>query len=216
MAWIMAGVIGGSALLGAGASIYGANQQSSAAQNALGFQQGVYNQNQQNAKPYISAGNDALGRLNESYSNPGSFLNTPDYAFGRDQGFNALQNSAAARGGADGGNFARSATMFGQNYATNYLSQYRAGLSGIAGMGANAASGNANANNSSANMIGNSMNYLGGANASGAVGAANALTGGAQNYAFLNALGKSSYSGNGDTTGGMQPLWDAQAASTRV
>lgn len=191
--------IGGAAVLGAGTSLYAGSQQSSAAQNALAFQQQAYQQNQQNAKPFISAGTDAVGRLNASYADPGSFLNTPDYAFGRDQGFNALQNSAAARGGADGGNFARSATMFGNNYATNYLTQYRAGLSGIAGMGANAASGNANANNTSAGQIGNSYNFLGGANASGAVGATNALTSGANNYAFYNALGKSSYSGNGSS-----------------
>lgn len=200
MAWIMAGVIGGSALIGAGTAIYASGKQSDAAKDALNFQKGVFDKNQANIAPYLGAGNDALGRLNESYANPSSFLNTPDYAFARSQGMDALQNSAASRGGMMGGNFLRRADQFGTDYATNYLTQYRGGLAGIAGMGANAASGNANANNTSANMIGGSYNYLGGANASGAVGAANALSGGASNLMLYNALGKSSYSGNGGPT----------------
>lgn len=196
MSWLAA-AIGGSALVGAGTSIYASGQQSEAAQQALAFQQQAYANNQKNIKPYLGAGNDALGRLSESYANPGSFMNTPDYQFGRSEGMNALQNSAASRGGMLGGNFLRRADQFGNDYANNYLTQYRAGNMGIANMGANAAAGNANANNASAGMIGNTYNYLGGANASGAVGASNALTGGVQNYMLMNALSKSSYGGGG-------------------
>lgn len=196
MSWVAA-AIGGSALLGAGMSYSAASQQADAANNALDFQKQAYAQNRKDSEPFIGAGKDALGRLNESYLNPSSFLNTPDYQFGKREGMGALENSAAARGGMLGGNFLRRADQFGTDYATNYLTQYRAGNAGIANMGANAASGASNAANTSAGQIGNTMNYLGGANASGGVGAANALTGGVQNYMLMNALNKSSYGGSG-------------------
>lgn len=196
----VAAAIGGGALIGAGASIYASNKQSDAANNALQFQQNVLGQNQANAKPFIGAGTGALDRLNTSYNDPTSVTNTPDYKFGVTQGMDALQNSAAARGGALSGNFLRSADQFGQDYATNYLGNYRSGNLAIANMGSGAAGNNANASNTSAGQIGNSYNYLGGAQASGAVGAANAFTGGAQNYLLYNALSKSSY---GQPSGGM-------------
>jgi hypothetical protein len=77
--------------------------------------------------------------IDQSYNDPASFTNTPDYQFGVKEGMNALQNSAAARGGAMGGNFLRGAVQFGNDYGTNYLQRYRAGLQGTANMGANAA-----------------------------------------------------------------------------
>src|SRR5688572_21131044 len=98
MSWVAA-AIGGSALIGAGASIYASGQQAEGAEQALAFQQQVYAQNQKNIKPYLTAGKTALGRMEASYADPGSFLNTPDYQFGVKEGMNALQNSAAARGG---------------------------------------------------------------------------------------------------------------------
>ena len=187
----------GGAVLGAGASIYAGNKQSDAAQNALAFSQQVYGRNQENIKPYLDAGTSSLTRIAESYQNPGSFMNTPDYKFGRAEGMDALQNSAASRGGMLSGNFLRRADQFGTDYAYNYLDRYRAGNMNIANMGANAAAGgNANAT-AMGGQIGQQYNYLGGANASGAVGAANAFTGGAQNYLLMNALNRSSYSGGG-------------------
>lgn len=192
MSWVAA-AIGGSALIGAGTAIYASGQQAEGAENALAYQQAADARNQRNIQPYLDFGQGGVDRLNASYADPRSFLDTPDYAFGKSEGLNALQNSAASRGGMLGGNFLRRADQFGTDYATNYLTQYRAGNMGIANIGASAAAGNANASNASAGMIGNTYNYLGGANASGAVGASNAITGGVQNYMLMNALNKSSY-----------------------
>lgn len=223
MAWITAAAIGGSALVGAGVGLYSANkaadQQTQANQQALAVQQQTLAQNQQffnqgqaNIKPYLGAGQEALGRLGESYANPGSITSNPDYQFGVREGTNALQNSAAARGGLMGGNFARGITQFGQDYGTNYLSRYRSGLLDIGRMGAGAATGSgslfgqqASNNTQGAGMIGSSYQGIGQAQASGTVGGFNALSGslssGANNYMLYNALNRSSYN-NGFTGGG--------------
>lgn len=194
MSWVAA-AIGGSALIGAGTSLYASSRQSDSANQGIDFQKAVFAQNQQNIKPYLEAGNTALGRLDQSYADPGSFSSSPDYQFGVREGTGALENSAAARGGMLGGNFLRRATQFGQDYGYNYLTNYRQGLQTTANMGASVASaGNANATQA-ANNIQGGYNYLGGAQASGAVGATNALTGGVQNYLLYNALNRSSYGG---------------------
>lgn len=203
MSW-MAVAIGGSALVGAGAGIFSANKasqaQSQAAGNALAYQQQTDARNQASLSPFIGAGGQATNLLNKSYADPWSFKDTPDYQFGMNEGANALQNSAAAKGGLLGGNFARGITAFGQDYATNYLGRYRQGLQSTASMGAGAAAAGAGAGNQAANMIGQSFGGVGAANASGWVGGSNALTGsigsGVQNYLFMNAMNKSSFGGN--------------------
>jgi hypothetical protein len=203
MAWI-AVAIGGSALIGAGAGLYGTNQaagaQRDAANNALTFEQQTAARNQENIQPYLNFGKDALGKLGETYSNPGSVTSNPDYRFGVTQGMDTLQNSAAARGGLLGGNFLRSADQFGQDYGTNYLTNYRNGLRSNVQIGAGAATGGGALANQSAGQIGQSYGNIGAADASGIVGGTNALTGslsnGVNNYLLYNALSKSSY-GNG-------------------
>lgn len=207
MSWVAA-AIGGSALLGAGTALYAGGKQSGGAQDALSFQMAVQEQNQRNyleaqrkVQPFIDSGTSAVGRINASYEDPNTFLNTPDYQFGVKEGMNALQNSSAARGGMLGGNFLRGAVQFGQDYGTNYLQRYRAGLMTTANMGASAAAGAAGAtgafnnnNTAGAGQVGGAMNYLGGAQASGAVGASNAVGGGIQNYLLMNALNSRSSS----------------------
>lgn len=220
MSWVAA-AIGGSALLGAGTSLYAGSQQSGAAKDALGFQMSAQEQNQRNylaaqakVQPFIDSGTTATGLIDKSYQDPASFTNTPDYQFGVSQGMDALQNSAAARGGMLGGNFLRGAVQFGQDYGTNYLQRYRAGLQGTANMGASAAAGAAGAagafnsnNTTAAGQVGGAMNYLGGAEASGAVGASNAASGGIQNYLLMNALNSKS------SSYGSAPTWGSGAAS---
>lgn len=204
MSWV-AVAIGGSALIGAGTGLYTANKaadaQKNAGQQTLQFQQQVYADQQRNLAPFIGAGTTALGKIGDSYANPGSFLQTPDYQFAFNQGRSALENSAAAKGGLMSGNFARGATEYGQNFATTYLDRYRSGLLGLAGLGANAASGAANNATNMSGQIGNTLGGIGQSEASRWVGGGNAVTGslgsGVQNYLFNNALNKSSFGGGG-------------------
>ena len=213
--WV-AVAIGGSALVGAGVGIYSANKaadaQAKAGQQALAYQQQTDARNQANIQPFLTAGTEATAKLGASYADPGSFSNTPDYQFGFGQGASALQNSAAARGGLLGGNFARGITQFGQDYANNYLTKYRSGLTDIARLGAGAATGGGALANQSAGQVGSTLQGIGQSEASGYVGGANALTGslgsGAQNYMLYNALNKSSYGGSGGSPSPYSPSWN--------
>lgn len=239
MSWV--GIaIGGSALIGAGASIYGANKASQAQQEAgqqsLAFQQQVYADQQRNQaaqrqvydqqrgalQPYIDAGAGASGKLSTLYGLGGngqggdwaSFLrSSPEYQFALGEGTNALQNSAAAKGGLLSGNFARGITEFGQGLASKQIGNYISNLQNIGQTGAGAAGaltgqsanliGQGNQGQiAQAGQIGGTMQGIGQAQASGYVGGANALTGsigsGVQNYLLMNALAnKSSYGGSG-------------------
>lgn len=242
MSWV-AVAIGGSALIGAGASYYGsqkaAGAQEAAGQQSLAFQQQVFADQQRNQaeqrrvydeqrgflRPYIDAGTGAVGKLGQLYGLGGqgsgdwqSFLqSSPEYKFALNEGTNALQNSAAAKGGLMSGNFARGITEFGQGLASNQINNYIKNLTGIGQMGAGSAGAltgqSANllgqGNQIQAGMsgqIGGTMQGIGQAQASGYVGGANALTGslgsGMQNYLLYNALNRSSYGGPSGYYGG--------------
>lgn len=242
MSWVAA-AIGGSAVVSGGLGYLGANSaaktQADSADKALAFQKQAYNEqrdwqkqvygDQQAAlSPYKQAGGAALGQISDLYGLGGGqafgpeamarFKNSPDYAFAFNQGQDALQNSAAARGGLLSGNFARAAEQYGQGYATNYLKNYTDRLMGIAQGGQNAALGGGQLAGQGAGQlgqftgqmsgqIGSSYGNMGAANASGIVGGTNAATGaigsGVQNYLLVNALNnRSSYSPNQGYYGG--------------
>lgn len=188
MSWV-AVAIGGSALVGAGASAYASGKQSKAAQQALAYQQQADQRQQKNFAPYLGLGEQAAGKLGElSSGNMGSFFTSPDYNFRVNEGINALQNSAAAKGGLLSGNAMRGITAFGQNLGASEFQNYWNRNFETAKLGQNSAAGTGALGVQSAGQVGNAYNGLGAAQASGAVGAANALTGGAQNYLFYNAL----------------------------
>ena len=60
MAWVAAGT----AILGAGASIYGSKKQAQGAKNAAGINLGMFDTLNQQQQPYIQSGYGAMGRLN--------------------------------------------------------------------------------------------------------------------------------------------------------
>jgi len=144
-----AAIIGATGLVGAGASIYGANVQANAAksaaqlqyeeaQNALQFQEQQYNQNVQRAQPWVTAGTGAINTLSGLTSTPGQGLLTPwtdtfqapqlnettdpGYLARLQLGQQTLENSAAARGGVLAGGTARDLTNYAQDYASNEYS----------------------------------------------------------------------------------------------
>jgi hypothetical protein len=145
--------IGGGALIGGLSSIFAGQTQASAANNAAGLQyslgeqslaqnQQQYNQNQQNLAPWLQQGKASLSQLGGLTSTPGQGLlagfnqqfsaptaaqaaATPGYQFALGQGENAIQNSAAARGGLVSGNAATSLNNYAQGAAdTNYQQVY--------------------------------------------------------------------------------------------
>lgn len=119
------------------------------AQAALGFQQQEWQTQQQNLAPWLQTGQQSLGKLSEllglggdknaaDYGQlakgwQGQFQaptaeqarQTPGYQFTLGQGEQAIQNSAAARGGLLSGNTAQSLEQFGQGLAdTTYQQTY--------------------------------------------------------------------------------------------
>lgn len=209
----------GAGLAGAGASIYGANQasnaQQNAAQQAAQLQREQMAQNQTNAQPFITGGQGASNLLQSFYGLGGDqalgqnalarFQQSPDYQFALQGGTQALDNSAAARGGVLGGNQIRAQTEYGQGLATQNLGNYLTRLSGMAGQGIQAAGTVSGANTTGANNVGNSLMAGGTAQAAGINGMVGGLNTGLNTLSLYNQMGQSSYrpsSGFLPSTGG--------------
>src|SRR5208282_3603773 len=180
-------ISGGSSLLAgqtqANAANNAANLQYNLGEQSLAFQKQQYAQQQQNLAPWLQAGGQALGQLGTGLGlGPGGTgtgpLNAPftqqfnaptaaqaaqypGYQFQLQQGQNAIQNSAAARGGLVSGNAATALNNYSQQagqsdynnvynqamqqylnsfniYNTNQTNQYNR-LASLAGVGQNAA-----------------------------------------------------------------------------
>lgn len=205
-----AGSLGGAAL-SSSASKNAAKTQASSAQQALDFQKGVYDDQKANQQPFLQAGTSSIGKLMEGLNNgtfgPGSIPSfeapslaearaTPGYQFTQQQGINAIDRSAAARGGLGSGSTLQRLQSFGSGLADSTyndvfnrsLSTYQTKLQGQSQafnellapsqLGENAAS-NINATGSqAASNIGNLMTQQGNATAAGQVGSANAWSSG--------------------------------------
>lgn len=114
---------------------------------SLAFNEKVFDTNQANAAPWLKEGQTALGQLAGMTGPGGSLLqpygksfeaptgvteeNDPGFQFRLQQGMKALQNSAAAKGQAQGGAALKEAERYGQDYASNeYSNVYNRALQG--------------------------------------------------------------------------------------
>lgn len=189
--WVATAIVG-SAALGGLATYMGAksnadainnstNLQSTASANSLALQKQIFDTQQNNLAPWLASGNKNLSTLNSlmpSLTKPFSFSDytqSPSYAWQMSQGQDAINNSAAARGGLFSGATGKALESFGQNLAnTDYQQAYN--------------------NYNSSNM--NTYNMLAGLSNPNAVNSANNS---AQNYAsnYTNtAMGNASSLGN--------------------
>ena len=220
-------------LIGAGAGLVGsvvsadgarhaANTQadSAAAANQLSADQ--FAQNRADMAPWRNAGQAALGQLNAGTVPGGDFnrdfsladfQKDPGYQFRMDQGSNALQSSAAARGGLMNGGTLKALDRYGQDYAsgeyTNAYNRFNADrtqrfnrLSGIAGTGQTATRDVGLQGTNLATQNGNNLMQAANARASGYVGQGNAINGG------LSTLGNwwQSQNGSGSSYGNGQGM----------
>lgn len=129
MAWVATAVIG-SAVIGAGAQMYGANKaadtQSKNAERVAAMQQEQYQQTRADLSPYRDIGNNATGRLTSRLSelttpisvNPDDFQNSDYYKFLSTQGQRGVTNSAAARGLGSSGAALKGAAAFAKGLAS--------------------------------------------------------------------------------------------------
>lgn len=98
------------------------------------------------------------------------FQADPGFAFRKQQGNEALNNSYAARGGLLSGNALRAAMDFNSGLASQEYGNYWNRLSGLAGVGQSANNTMAQAGQNTAAQVGNNQLQAGNARASGYVG----------------------------------------------
>jgi hypothetical protein len=196
-----------------------------------------------NLQPFINTGLGANSVLASAYGLNGTdpalgkstmeqFQQSPDYQFALRGGSEALDNSAASRGGVLSGNQIRAQTEYGSGLATQNLQSYFSRLSGMSQQGQSAAGtlGQIGANmesniaqigaglgngvvgaNASTNIVGSnnqaqSTMAAGTAEASGTLGIAKGINSGLSSLSLYNQLGQSSYrpsNYNGNQIGGL-------------
>lgn len=146
--------IGGSALIGAGASIIGGNKAANAQvqasnqatalqQQQLAESQREYDQNRADLGPYRDAGYTALGQIGAGTAAGGEFNSPftmadyqadPGYQFRLDQGNRGVEASAAARGGVLSGGTLKALARYNQGEASqeygNAFNRYQTDLTG--------------------------------------------------------------------------------------
>src|SRR5712692_2716617 len=115
------------------AAMYAANLQKQEADQALAFQKQVYGTQQKELAPWLTAGQGAITNLSKLLSGGGfpdwkqqfqaptnvTEQNDPGFQFRLQQGEQALERSAAARGNLLSGGTAKALTQYGQDYASN-------------------------------------------------------------------------------------------------
>jgi hypothetical protein len=149
----IAGAVGGATIGAVGANKAAGTQaraamsaeqlQAQQAQDALDFQKQQYADQQKNQLPFLQAGQGAITKLSDLVNNGGfpawnqtfqaptadQARQTPGYQFAQQQGQQAIQNSAAARGGLLSGNTATDLEKYSQGLAdTNYQNVYNNAL----------------------------------------------------------------------------------------
>lgn len=183
-----------------------AGVQRDAANQALGVQRDVWGQQQANQAPYLQAGQSSLADLLQQMHagafdvNPSQLAQDPGYQFRMQQGQQALERSAAARGGLATGGTLRSLARYSQGVASDELQNAwtrRQGafnrLASVANMGQGAANSLGQFGNHYADSASGLYADIGNANAAGQMGVANSLSG------FANGVGNQA----GDIFGGL-------------
>jgi len=146
----------------------------------------MYNMSRDDLAPWRDTGENALNTLWEkTQAGPGNFQQSPGYQFAFNEGVNALDRSAAARGRLNSGAQDIALTRYGQGIANqeydNFLSRYYQSLTpyqSLANVGQTATNTTSTlGNNTATNMAKNQLS-AGDARASGYYNKANAIGGG--------------------------------------
>ena len=210
---ILGGIISG--LMGSSAANRASDQQAEAANAQLGFNREVYGDQSQMFAPWRQMGlqgqqayNSLLG-LGSAPEGFQGYQQSPGYQFQMQQGLDAAQSSAAARGGLMSGKTLTDMNTYGQGVANQDYQTYLNRLQGIGAQGQAAAGMQANAAGQYGANGMNALGSLGDARAAGTVGAANAWTGGINNaisgLGYMQANGQNFW-GQPQSTGAPQNL----------
>lgn len=196
MAWIAAAAAIGGSLISADANRSASNKARGSTKAADELQRLMYEQTRQDNMPALQARNNALaqlqqllgvggdpkaanyGVLNKAFTGA-DMLKEPGYQFGLTQGTQALERSAAARGGLYSGATMKALQRYGQDYAgTKFNEAFTRSrttrgdmfdrFASLAGLGQTGASQMAGSGQNYANQVGS--NQIGLANFQGAAG----------------------------------------------
>lgn len=209
----IAAAIAGSAVVGgvvaSKSASKAADAQKDAAKTASNTELAMFEQNREDMQPWREAGETALGQLSAGTTAGGDFnrdfrladfQRDPGYQFRMDEGQQALERSAAARGGLFNGGTLKALTQYGQNFASNeYGSAYNRfnadrdrrfnRLSSLAGTGQTATRDVANMGSQVASNVAGNQLAAGNARASGYVAQGNAINSGINTLGSLYGMG---------------------------
>lgn len=122
------------------------------------------------------------------------FRDSTGYQFRLNQGLNAIDNSAASRGGALSGRAIKEAERYGQGFASNEFGNYVNQLAGLAGIGQIATTNNNQYAANTGNSLSNMLSESGRARGSGYINQANAMS---NMFNNLGQIGANYYYGRG-------------------
>jgi len=171
--------VAGAAVVGAGVAVYSANKQAGAVQSAANSsiqeQNNEYNQTRADQAPWRTTGASALDQIAKLYgldtvdangnlvkgsgkADFSSFTTAPDYTFAQTQGQDAINRSAAARGGLLSGAAVKAGATYASGLASQNFGEYVSRLAGVSGAGqaatnATQAAGTNMANQNSASLM---------------------------------------------------------------
>lgn len=233
MSWVAVAVGGASlvgGLMGADASRSAANTQADAARQASQIEQQQFNQTTQNMAPWLQQGQTSLAQLGQQFGSAGSPGNTPfglqqfqaspAYQFNLDQGMQAINKGANARGNFYAPQTLQDLSKFAQGTASNEFqnaySNYNTNqnnlfsrLQTLSGAGQNAAANLGDVGTKVAGQLGSNAMGAGNVQAGGIMGQANAYSGalgGVTNAGIMDLILKQQqgglYAGGGGSTAG--------------
>lgn len=179
-----------SAGVGASASRSAARAQERSTQAGIDEQRRQFDLSRQDLMPWLESGREGLNDLNRLASGDMSrFYTDPGYNFARMEGMRGIERSAAARGGATGGNALRALSQFNQGLASQQFGDFYNRTAARAGVGQTTANNLATLGQNNANNISGLLQAGGDARASGIMGQANSITGalnsGLNNYLLM-------------------------------
>lgn len=232
MPWAAAAAVAGSFIAADAQRSAGnkaADAQRRAAEDSNELQKYIFDQTRQDNLPALGARNSALtqlqqllgigknnglstfGMLNRPFTGA-NLQNDPGYQFGLGQGTQALERSAAARGGLYSGATMKALQRYGQDYAgtkfneafnrNQAMNDSRFGrLASLAGLGQAGSSQVAQAGQSYANNVGNNLIGVGNVNAANQINQGNQLSNGVNQLAAwaMNRNWGSNQSNTGNT-----------------
>lgn len=158
------------------------DKQFAASQQSLALQREMFDEAKKNYAPYLKFGGSAdiltrLYGLDGQPADPSAFTASPGYQFRQQADQQAIERSAAARGGLFSGAAGKALQDRSQSLASQEFDNYVQRLFGMSQMGQNAAGGISGAGQNFANASGNILGTMGQNQANAKISQTNALGG---------------------------------------